>query len=42
MENDFNPEKVSVVLRCVITILTALLGFFSGIGTAAAANYFFV
>lgn len=40
MDNKVDPQKVTTVLRFAITVLTAILGFFSGIGSAAAANHF--
>ena len=35
---DIDPKMVEKIIRITITILTAVLGFFSGVGTASACN----
>ena len=35
---EIDPQLVEKIIRVTITILTAVLGFFSGVGTASACN----
>ena len=37
-EKEIDPKLVEKIIRITITILTAVLGFFSGVGTASACN----
>lgn len=38
---EIDPQLVEKIIRVTITILTAVLGFFSGVGTASACNVWF-
>ena len=38
---EIDPQKVEKIIRVAIAVLTAILGFFSGVGTAAACNVWF-
>lgn len=40
-EQNIDPEKVSKIIKLSIAILTAILGFLSGMGTATACNILF-
>lgn len=39
--SEIDPEKVSKWIKLGIAILTAILGFFTGMGTATAAQVLF-
>lgn len=41
MNKEIDPKVVEKVIRITITVLTAILGFFSGVGTASACNIWF-
>lgn len=40
-KQDIDPQKIEKIIRVTIAVLTAILGFFSGVGTAAACNVWF-
>lgn len=38
MENKIEPETVEKIIRCAIAVLTAVLGFLTGMGSATACQ----
>lgn len=41
MDKEFDPEKAAKIVKLGIAILTAILGFLTGMGTASAATLIF-
>ena len=41
MNEKIDPEKAALIVKLGIAILTAILGFFTGMGTASAASLIF-
>ena len=40
-QNDFDPEKTAKIVKLAIAVLTAVLGFLTGMGSASACNLIF-